>query len=454
MPRLPISARLALLSAASLTALLALVGLVVYLQLGAGLRSGIDQQLADLAGSLPPRLAEDGFPEEEDDVDQLELSDRLVQLVDGSGQLVAASDDVDAAGPLLGPADLDRARNGDVVLRTVPESADEDDPLRVLAVPYGDDGLVAVLAAELDEVQDAQRALLAVYGPVALFGVAVAGLLGFLIARRGLAPLRRMTGEAEVIGGSDLSRRLSAPARLDEIGRLARTLNGMLARLDAAICRERAFTADASHELRTPLAILRAEVELVRDRADDPSVRAALDTALAEATRLSGLVDDLLVLARADSGDLEDRRPVDLDELVGVVLARFATLAGRRGVRLESTGVAVVRCDSSGLERALTNLVDNALRHTPDGGLITVGVRPVGEAGAVIAVSDTGPGVPPERLDTLFDRFTRVDDARQEPGGAGLGLAIVSAVATAHSGSVSADNRTEGGLRVELTLGG
>ncbi|WP_324277226.1 histidine kinase dimerization/phospho-acceptor domain-containing protein [Blastococcus brunescens] len=367
--RLPISARLALLSAASLSALLALVGIVVYQQLGAGLRAGIDQQLADLAGSLPPRLAEDGFPEEADDdeFDQLELSDRLIQLVDQRGQLIAASDDADSPRPLLERADLDQARDGDAVLRTVPESADEDDPLRVLAVPYGDEGLVAVLAAELDEVQDAQRALVAVYGPVALLGVAVAGLLGYVIARRGLAPVRRMTDEAEDIGGSDLSRRLSAPGRLDEVGRLARTLNGMLTRLDAAIGRERAFTADASHELRTPLAILRAEIELARDRAHDLSIQSALDTALEEAARLSGLVDDLLVLARADSGDLEDHRPVDLDELVDVVIARFTTLASRRGVRLESTGVAVVRGDFSGLERALANLVDNALRHTPGG---------------------------------------------------------------------------------------
>ncbi len=167
-------------------------------------------------------------------------------------------------------------------------SPDEDpeDRLRVLGVRYGEAGQVAIIAAELDEVDDAQQALLAVYGPVSLAGSALAGLIGYLIARRALAPVRQMTAEAEAIGGSDLSRRLSPPARLDEVGRLARTLNGMLARLDAAIGRERAFAADASHELRTPLAILTAEVELVRDRVDDAS-RAALDTALDEAARLA-----------------------------------------------------------------------------------------------------------------------------------------------------------------------
>ena len=142
-----------------------------------------------------------------------------------------------------------------------------------------------------------------------MVGSALAGLLGYLIARRSLTPLRRMTAEAEAIGGSDLSRRLSPPARLDEIGRLTRTLNGMLSRLEAAIDRERTFAADASHELRTPLAILRAEVELARDRIQDPAARTSLDTALQEADRLARLVDDLLLLARADAGQLDGHSP-------------------------------------------------------------------------------------------------------------------------------------------------
>ncbi|MGY1823409.1 ATP-binding protein [Geodermatophilus sp. SYSU D00079] len=447
MTRLPISARIAALSAASLAVLLALVGVVVHLQLGTALRAGVDQRLDDLAAALPvglsgAELAEDLLP--------IDLDDRMVQLVDAQDRVVGTAGEDVPGTPLLGAADLDRARGREDVLRTVD---DDGDGLRVLAVHDGDDGQVAVLAAELEEVDEAQDALVSGYLPTAGLATLLAGLLGYGIARRGLAPVRRATDEALAISAADLSRRLSPPARPDEVGRLVQTLNGMLDRLAAAVARERTFTADCSHELRTPLAILTAEVELARDGAEDPDVRAALATALEEAGRLSGLIDDLLVLARADTGHLEIERPLDLDDLVERVVGRFATLAARRGVRLQSAGAAVVRGDPAGVERAVANLVDNALRHTPDGGSVTVEVQATGPASAEVRVRDTGPGVPPDRLAALFDRFSRVDDARHEPGGAGLGLAIVAAVAAAHGGGVSAANDPSGGLAVTLALG-
>lgn len=370
-----------------------------------------------------------------------------MQVVAGGRVVGAAGDDV-ADRPLLGADDLVRAQDGERLLRTVRADGDR---LRVLAVPYG--AAVAVVATELEEVSEAQEAFVAGFVPAAGLATVLAGFLGYRIARRGLAPVRRATDEALALSGADLSRRLSPPARMDEVGRLVQTLNGMLDRLAAAVARERSFTADSSHELRTPLAILTAEVELAHDRSTDETVRRGLDTALAEAGRLSGLVDDLLVLARADNGHLEASRPLDLDELVDRVVARFGTLAARRGVRLRAAGAAVVRADAGGVERAVANLVDNALRHTPDGGAVTVAVRATGAESAEIAVRDTGPGVPADRLPLLFDRFSRVDDARHERGGAGLGLAIVAAVATAHGGRVTAVNAPGGGLTVTLALG-
>ncbi|MCF6745995.1 HAMP domain-containing protein [Blastococcus sp. KM273128] len=441
--RMPISMRLAALSTASLGALLVLVGVVVHVLLGNALREGVDQRLADLAAALPDDLV--GRVVDEDGLG-LDLADRTVQVVDGGRVVGSAGDDVPRA-PLLGAGDLARARD-DVVLRTV--TADGED-LRALAVPYGD--AVAVVATELEEVSDAQEAFVAGFVPAAALATVLAGFLGYGIARRGLAPVRRATDEALAISAADLSRRLSPPARPDEVGRLVHTLNRMLDRLAAAVARERAFTADSSHELRTPLAILTAEVELARDRTADEPVRRGLDTALAEAGRLSGLVDDLLVLARADAGHLQASGPLDLDELVDRVVARFATLAARQGVQLRATGAAVVRGDAAGVERAVANLVDNALRHTPEGGAVTVEVRATGAESAEIAVRDTGPGVPPDRLPSLFDRFSRMDDARHERGGAGLGLAIVAAVAAAHSGGVSARNGPDGGLTVAVRLG-
>ncbi|WP_147263114.1 cell wall metabolism sensor histidine kinase WalK [Geodermatophilus sp. TF02-6] len=446
MSRLPISVRLAALTAASLALLLALVGVAVHQQLGTALRDGVDHRLAALARALPGGVTADERGGEAG------YEDELVQIVDARDRVVSSTGDSATDRPLLGPADLERARSGEAVFRTVTDD-EGDELLRTLAVASGDEGQVAVLAADLEEVDDARAALVAGYLPAAGLATLLAGLLGYGIARRGLAPVRRATDEALVISAADLSRRLSPPARLDEVGRLVRTLNGMLDRLAAGVARERAFTADSSHELRTPLAILTAEVELVRDRVTDPAVRAALDTALAEAGRISGLVDDLLVLARTDAGHLETSRPLDLDELVGRVVGRFTRLAARRGAQLRSSGAAVVRGDPAAVERAVSNLVGNALRHTPDGGTVTVNVQATGPASAEVVVRDTGPGVPPDRLAGLFDRFSRVDDARHERGGAGLGLAIVAAVAAAHGGWATAANDPSGGLVVTLGLG-
>jgi heavy metal sensor kinase len=443
--RLPISVRLAALSTASLAALLVLVGVVVHVLLGSTLREAVDQRLTDLAATLPEDLA--GRVLDEGDLG-IDLGDRTVQIVDGSNQVVGVVGDDAPERLALDPAVLDRARAGDSVLATVRDDGDE---LRALAVPYGD--AVAVVTTELEDVSDAQEAFVAGFLPAAGLATVLAGVFGYGIARRGLAPVRQATDEALAISAADLHRRLSPPARRDEVSRLVDTLNGMLDRLAAAVTRERAFTADSSHELRTPLAILTAEIELARDQSGDPQVRTALDTALEEAGRLAGLVDDLLVLARADTGHLEGSGPLDLDELVERVVGRFSTLATRRGVHLQFSGAAVVRGDAAGVERAVANLVDNALRHTPDGGAVAVEVRATGPASAEIAVWDTGPGVPDDRLPGLFDRFSRVDDARQERGGAGLGLAIVAAVAGAHGGRVTARNGASGGLTVTLRLG-
>ncbi len=463
--RAPISIRLAGLIALSFFALLCLIGVVVHRQLGAGVQSGIDRQLTNTGsriadGSLG--LASDDEPEEEDergerkaedddDDEGLNPADSGVQVVSRSGRVLDSSGDLVAAPPLLDRDTIASVPEDQGILLTHTPSNGEE-PLRIFAAPMDDQEAVAIVALELDTVRDAQDALLSVYIPIAILASLLAGLIGYGIARRGLAPIGRMTDEADEIESSNLSRRLSAPNRMDEVGHLARTLNGMLERLDAAIARERAFSADASHELRTPLAILRAEVELARQESKDVSTRAALQSALEEADRLAGLIDDLLVLARADADRVGGRRPIDLGELARAVMERFGTLAAKQGVRLDARGSAVVVGDARGIERALSNLLDNSLRHTPDGGRVQIEIEHR-EGGGRVIVEDTGPGVPEAELGRLFERFARIDGSRHQAGGAGLGLAIVAAVAAAHGGRVTARNGSEGGLVVSLDLG-
>jgi signal transduction histidine kinase len=256
---------------------------------------------------------------------------------------------------------------------------------------------------------------------------------------------------AELTAG-DADGRLPVPPSNDEIARLGTTLNRMLARLHAALARERSFVADASHELRTPLAILRTELELaLRGRRTRDELDAAVRSAAEETERLNRLADDLLVVARADQAGLPLRTTeLEAGELLAGVADRFAgrARAEDRALRTEAAGELRLRADPSGVERALGNMVDNALRHG-HGDVVLSAARANGHV--ELHVRDRGPGFPAAFLPVAFERFSRADEARSR-GGTGLGLAIAAAVADAHGGAARAANREQGGADVWLEL--
>jgi heavy metal sensor kinase len=462
--RVPISVRIAGLIATAFFLLSAGVGAYQYLQTGRSMRQDVDRQLYEAVTSLRlPLLRPDGLAEQEVDQHELFAARGGLQLLDRNGDVVASAGELDDLAALVTPERVREVRGGRQLLDTI-DHPEEDGELRLLAVVLDIDeppqieledaaneptDLVAVVAVSLAPVAEAQRDLLQIYGSAALLATLVAGLLGLAIARKALAPIARLTSDADQFKTSDLSKRLSEPDRMDEVGRLARTLNDLLSRLESAVSREKAFTADASHELRTPLAILRTELDLARARASDPQLCAALDSALEECDGLGRLVEDLLVLARAEGAAVR-MRPVDLGELVRAVVTRFQKLAEEKDVTLEAHGDAIVRADETSLQRAISNLVDNAIRHTPSGGKVQVRVEENGE-GARLRVLDSGEGVPDPHLARLFERFYRPDGARTG-GSAGLGLAIVASVAERHGGQVTARNKPGGGLAVELVL--
>jgi signal transduction histidine kinase len=268
-----------------------------------------------------------------------------------------------------------------------------------------------------------------------------------------------MRRRAAAIAPATTGQRLPVPPARDEIGRLGETLNDMLARLEAAFARERTFVADASHELRTPLSILKAELELaVREGRSPEELRAALESAAEETDRLVRLAEDLLVIARLDQGRVP-LRPVDPDatELLATVAARFearARAAGRSVSVSNRVGAdderAVVHGDRVRLEQAVGNLVDNAMRH--GAGDVLLAARPSAD-GVELHVVDAGPGLAPDFIDHAFERFARADGGRSR-GGAGLGLAIVAAIASSHGGSARAANLPDGGADVWIHLPG
>jgi heavy metal sensor kinase len=353
--------------------------------------------------------------------------------------------------PLLASASL-MVLGGETFFDRNVRTASETVPARLLAVPIGD-GSVLVVGVDVEDQREAVArlaAVVAVGGPVLLLATTA---VGWVLAGAALRPVERLRSEAAAISVSEPSRRLPEPRTGDELERLTGTLNGMLDRLHASLERERRFVDEASHELRTPLGVLQAEVDLAlkEPRSREELVR-SLRSIAQETERLRRLTQDLLVLARFDRGRLPvHRAEVDVSEIVGRVAAALADRAASRGIALRTSGThARARVDEDRLRQALENLVDNAIRHTDRGGEIEVRSRR-GDGRLRVAVIDTGSGFSPDLMDRAFEPFARADDDR-DGDGAGLGLAIVRAVALAHGGTVSIQNRPEGGASVSLDL--
>ena len=272
----------------------------------------------------------------------------------------------------------------------------------------------------------------------------MAAALAALVATAALRPVRRLTAAAETVAATgDLSERVKV-AGTDELGRLARRFNEMLEALEDSVGRQRRLVADASHELRTPLTAARANVDLVREgKLPEEEVRHALDEASVELNSLTSLVLDLVELARGTERQLRIEE-VHLDELVAGIVER-ARARVPQATFVSSLSPTVVHVDSVLIERAISNLIDNALKYSPPGTPIEVTVRD-----REVVVADHGPGIAAEDLPRIFDRFYRAAGARSKPG-AGLGLAIVREAAEAHGGKATAES-TASGARFRITL--
>jgi len=309
---------------------------------------------------------------------------------------------------------------------------------------------VLVVARSLREEQEATAAtgrLLAIGVPLA---VLLVGIVVWAVVSRALAPVERMRREVDGIGGDALDRRIAVPGSADEIDRLARTLNGMLARAEQSQLTQRRFVSDASHELRSPIATIRQHAEVARAHPDATAPGELADIVLAEGVRMQDLVEQLLLLARLDEHRAITRTAaVDLDDLA---LAEVRRLAAFSRVTVDGAGIAPVRVtgDERLLARALRNLTDNALRHAAT----RVSVSTALSAGtAVVTVDDDGPGIPSDRREQVFERFARLDDSRaRDSGGTGLGLAISREIVEAHGGSLRIDDAPTGGARLRIEL--
>lgn len=451
--RRSLRARITLLATTLFTVALMLAGVSLLFTVGKSLlntldssaeRSGTEVAMLVKTGKLPSQvLAGSGGVS-------------LVQVVDGNNRVVAASPGADVAVSMLVASELNQVRAGHH-LTVSGDRASLDEPLRVVGVKAdirAGERTVLVgtdLGRVLESSRLLQRALL-FGGPLM---IAVMAALTWWITGLTLRPVAALQRGAAELSAAGLARsRLPEPTAEDEIYSLARTLNSMLDRLDAATTKQRRFVGDAAHELRSPIASLRVQLEVAQRLDQTEAMRQLTDDALLDVQRLSHLIDDLLTLARSDeNGLVRTRLPVPLDELAATVVS------GYRDARVEVSllpGASVtVLGDRDGLHRVLVNLLDNGVRYGSSVVDVCVQSRPASSgrsAAAILLVSDDGPGVPANKRERVFDRFYRLDTARaRTEGGTGLGLSIVREIVAAHRGTVVLRDNAPG-LIVEVTL--
>lgn len=452
--------RFALWTAGLLFAVLTAFGAFVYFTMSRGLSASIDDSLRINASQAIAAIeVEDGRLELPDGfIEGPQFADLTAQgftyrLLDPDGQLLWTFGS-NRSLPLE-PDSFAAASQQRPSIVTIRDTVTED-KVRVHTTPMVNNGQVigvVQVVQSLAGVQDTlNRLVAAMLIGVPLLAV-VAGLGGYWLAARALAPIDRITLTARRISAQDLSARLDLPATDDEVGRLAATLDEMLARLDQSFRRERQFTADASHELRTPLAAMQAIVSTVSQKRRSP---AAYEQALADLTeeieRLRSLTEALLLLARRDAHPVQPSETIDLSTLLSDVVESLRPLAEAKNLTLTCAIPAglTIAGDTDGLIRLFANLIDNAIKYT-DHGQITIHTQPPADGILQVTVADTGRGIPPEHLPRVFDRFYRVDKARTERG-VGLGLAIARDIAQAHHGAIAVSSTVDQGTTLTVQL--
>ncbi len=447
MKRVPIRRRLTVAFAVVMALVLGGCGLFLHERMKANLNRALDSALRSRATDLAALAQQSDSGLAQARVAPGSAALGPAQLISGSGRVVDRSPGAPVT-PLLTAAEWRRARGATPLI--VDRRSPRGSAKRLLAESVHAQGqrMVVVVGSSLESVDAALGSLdgqLLLGGPVVLV---LAALAASALAGGALRPVEAMRRRADAFSGTDLGQRLPELAADDELGRLARTLNAMLERVDRAVRQERSFIANASHELRSPLTALQAELELIaRDRPRGTALDRQVASAIEETDRLGDIISGLLLLARADSREfMLRRRRVEITTLLADATARV-----RGDGPPVSTGPVAdltIDADRELLTQAMSNLIGNARRHARSA--VTVAATVDGEE-LELAIVDDGPGFPDTFLPRAFDRFTRADPGRTSDG-AGLGLSIVQSIVELHGGTVRASNRLDGGAEVRIRL--
>jgi len=444
--------RLACWYALALLLVLGIGGMVCYRQIPRILQNHVDQGLRAMEAGIGELSGRVGAGASADCSALAEFSGRTppggyLRLVDAGGNILCLVGNGAGRVPPVAGRSLAAAQRGGSVLETVPVA--EGKSVRQLTLtlqPGRDNGLFLQVGSGMCQLQQALHDLRSLLISVFLGTLLVLALAGWFLAGRALAPVRCVTRAMARIDGDNLSQRLPAGAGRDEVARMVDGFNAMLTRLEEAFRRVKQFSGDASHELRTPLTILKGETEVGLRWAKQPDeFRKILESSMEEIDRMSRIIDDLLLLAKSESGQKPLAiKELSLSDLLQELYLQGRTLAEAKGIEVllhpNVTEEIRIRGDELRLRQVFLNLITNAIKYTPDHGRVEISLDVAGDE-VVVTVSDTGVGIAPEHLPHIFERFYRIDSARnRQDGGTGLGLAIVQSFVKAHQGRIEVNS--------------
>ncbi|MBT4512305.1 MAG: HAMP domain-containing protein [Chloroflexi bacterium] len=446
---MPIRWRLTLWFSLIVCAILVLSGIFIHTLLKNDLRSEVDDDLKIYSAKVHGTLHHEEVPDPLDydvihsnlaelPINEFALPGIYFQVIDQNGNVVTKSDNLGKQELPLDTALIERGFAGQVDIATV--SAGEGADLRMMVSPLfiQDETLLLEVAQSLQHINDTMGQLQWILVISVIVALGVALVSGAVLARRALAPVERITATAETIEkSSDLGRRVGYTGPKDEIGHLAATFDHMIDHIDRVFKSQKDFVADASHDLRSPLTVFQGNLDLLKRNLNAEDRQESLDAMGREIEKMSAIVNDLLLLAEIESGPVNQDQAVNLKEILLEGLRQAQRSAGKNSVIEGTIEEISIKGNPHRISQLLANLIDNAIRYTPEEGTITLSLLRDGDW-ARLEIMDNGIGIPPEHLPHLFDRFYRVDRARSRAGsGTGLGLAIVKGIAEQHGGKVT-----------------
>ncbi len=434
----------------------------VYIYFQNSLQKSIDAKIKSIADVLSSSMTEThnqslfgNFERYLEDALGKKPKGKFIQIIDASGKIGARLNDLEAEAVPVSFVTLEKALKGEIVYETIETARPR---LRMVTMPIQENRKILSIVqvgSSLEEFEDTMKRLLIIMIISIITSISVTIVVGYFMAKKTMKPVDQIRRAAVKISSTNLDERIDIKGRKDELGRLAQTFNAMISRLKDSFQRVNQFSIDVSHELKTPLTILKGETELAlrKDRTNEEYKR-YMESNLEEIDRMSRIIDDLLLLSKAETKDISmNLEKIDLRDLLADVCVDMKLFGENKGVEVVARELEDIRImgDELKLRRMITNVVENGIKYGSPGGHVTISSYKQ-NGFACIDVQDDGPGISGEDIKYIFDRFYRADRSRKRASGSGLGLSISKWIAEVHKGTIEVDSRPAAGSLFTIKL--